>query len=125
MADLTNDLLNLARQTFGQLTDADKKLFDAVARHEEANFKSDADELNQPDTWEQWGVQRTLKADRLVWLVTTPAVAAFLSFRGLRLTGPHIESSHNALSFIVIKLDFIATALKNIVMLLRTIEIAH
>ena len=44
-----------------------------------------------PKNWEQWNGKRTLKADRIVWLLTEPKVARFLSYRGLRITGAKIE----------------------------------
>jgi sRNA-binding regulator protein Hfq len=104
-----DNLLNLARQKFGQLSDADEKLFRAVAQHEKANFKPDTEELNQPKNWEQWEPQRILKADRLVWLLTAPEVATFLSFRGLRITGAKIEGILN-LEFATISIPLIIEA---------------
>ena len=95
MANNSEKLITLATQKFGQLTDADRKLFRAVARHEVANFKADVDELNQPESAEQWGSVRTLKADRLVWLLTTPEASQLLSFRGLRISGAKIEGELN------------------------------
>ena len=95
MTDNSEKLIRLAEKKFSQLTDADKKLFDAVARHEVANFKSDVDELNQPESAEKWEPERTLKADRIVWLLTTPVASKLLSFRGLRISGAKIEGELN------------------------------
>jgi sRNA-binding regulator protein Hfq len=91
MPDSIDRLLTLARQEFGQLTSADKKLFYAVARHEEANFKANTDELNQLVSEDQWGFDRTLNANRIIWLVTTPETVQLFSFRGLRISGAKIE----------------------------------
>ncbi len=95
MANNSEKLNTLAVQKFGQLTDADRKLFRAVARHEVANFKADVDELNQPESAEEWGSERTLKADRLVWLLTTTEASKLLSFQGLRISGAKIEGELN------------------------------
>jgi hypothetical protein len=70
-ADSSASLIDLANQKFGQITDAEKTLFAALERQEVAKFQADAVELNAPASAEQWGAERTLKADRLVWLVTT------------------------------------------------------
>lgn len=88
-------LITLAEKEFGQLTHADKKLFDAIDRHEAANFKADRDELNQLESAEQWGTERTLKADRIVWLVTTPKVVEQIGFRRLQILGAKIEGELN------------------------------
>ncbi|MFB2898072.1 hypothetical protein ACE1CI_34590 [Aerosakkonemataceae cyanobacterium BLCC-F50] len=92
----TTELLILAQQKFAhQLTDADMKLFCAIACDKEANFKSSTENLNDPNKTEQWGTERTLGADRLVWLLTTPKVVEFLSFRGLRISGAKIVGDLN------------------------------
>ncbi len=95
MRNNSEELIRLARQEFSQLTDADKKLFRAVARHEVANFKADVDELNQPESSEQWGSERTLKVDRIVWLLTTSEASKLISFQGLRISGAKIEGELN------------------------------
>ena len=126
MRNNSEDLIRLAGQEFGRLTDADKKLFRAVARHEVANLKANLDELrnlslntvlfiwlllrqyncmagilfifqslNKPELAEQWGTERTLKADRIVWLLTNPEAIKLLSFRGLRISGAKIEGELN------------------------------
>src|SRR5690242_17294140 len=95
MANAINELLTLAQQELGQLTDVDEKLFYAVARHEVANFKADTDELNQPELVAQWATDRTLQADRLVWLLTTSEVVELIGFRGLRIAGAKIEGEFN------------------------------
>lgn len=88
-------LLDLAEQKFVQLSDADKKLFDAVSRHEVATFEEDLDGLDTLESVEQWKSENTLKADRLVWLLTTPEASKRLSFRGLRISGAKIEGELN------------------------------
>ena len=95
MRNNSEELIRLARQEFGQLTDADKKLFRAVTRHEVANFKADVEELNQPEFSEKWGTERTFKADRIVWLLTTPEVSKLLSSRSLVISGAKIEGELN------------------------------
>ncbi len=92
---LIKPLITLATKKFGQLEDVERKLFEAIERQEVANFKSDEDEANQLESAEKWGSERTLKADRLVWLLTTPEVSKFLSFRGLRISGAKIEGELN------------------------------
>ena len=81
-ADPPDSLIDLAGQKFGQLTPVEEKLFGAADRHEAVDFKANTDDLNDPASAEQWGEERTLKADRLVWLLTTPKAIELLSFRG-------------------------------------------
>lgn len=90
MAGTAEQLFNPAREAFGQLTAADKKLLRAVARSEEADFQVEAEELNNPVKAEKWGKERTLPANRLIWLATNPQACELLGFRGLRITGAKI-----------------------------------
>ncbi len=99
--DSPTSLRDLAAQEFSQLTEADKKFFDAVDEHKAADFRVDktdtdnTDNLNSPASADKWGKERTLKADRIVWLLTTPKAVEHVSFRGLQILGAKIEGEVN------------------------------
>lgn len=93
MSHSLDELLSLAQKQFGQLTNAEKKLFYAIAHDEVANFQTGIEKLDRPIKAKHWEAERTLKADRIVWLVTNEAASKFISFRGLRIIGAKIEGS--------------------------------
>lgn len=89
--DNTTKLLELAKQKFGTLTEAEKKLFESVAKDELANYSVKAEEDNDPAKAGDWGPERVLKADRLSWLCTDRKASELVTHRGIRLKGTLIE----------------------------------
>ena len=68
--DNASKMLALAREKFGDLTEADEKLFKAVATGEIADYSSDNKEEDDPAGADKWGEKRVIKADRITWLCT-------------------------------------------------------
>lgn len=98
--DRAAKLLELAEARFGgELTDADRTLFRAVANGEVADYGGG--DTAEGDTW---GPERTLQADRIRWLCTDPeAVKLVLRHAGIAIEGARIDGQLR-LSFV--QLDF-------------------
>ena len=89
--DNASKLLELAKEKFGTLTEAEQKLLKAVANGEIANYSAKEEKDNDPAKAENWGPKRVLKADRLIWLCTDKRTAKLVTHRGIRLKGARIE----------------------------------
>jgi hypothetical protein len=90
-APKTSRLIELARQQFGALTQAEEKLFRGAARGDSVDYNDGSKEKNDPNGSEAWGPDRVLKADRIVWLCTDEEASRGLTFRGLHIKGARIE----------------------------------
>ncbi|MBW4593844.1 MAG: hypothetical protein KME46_13250 [Brasilonema angustatum HA4187-MV1] len=114
MGDSADQLLTSAQEEFDTLTEAEEKLFRAVVEGKAADFSSDADELNDPAKSDQWNHERTLSAERIIWLCTNTKARELLSYRGIHIIGAKIEGELD-LSFATIEmpLKFIKCALSN------------
>jgi hypothetical protein len=75
------------------LTAADRKLFAAVARGANADFKASDAPLNDPAAAAQWPKERVLQADRIEWLCTDKDARASITERGIAIQGARIEGS--------------------------------
>jgi hypothetical protein len=80
-------LLNLARQKFGTLTEAEEKLFQAVAIGGLADYSTGSEEKDDPAKGDQWGQERVLRADRIAWLCTDLEASKQVTHKGVRVKG--------------------------------------
>lgn len=94
-------LLELAEAKFGELTKAEKKLFQKVADGGEAIYSSCNEKIDDPANAQNWGEDRLLKADRIVWLCTNSEAMKFVSHKGIIIIGARIDGEID-LSFAVI-----------------------
>ncbi|MEI2578608.1 hypothetical protein [Scytonema sp. PRP1] len=106
MGDSAEQLLTSAREKFGHLTEVDEKLFRAVVQGKAADFSSDADELNEPAKSDEWNHERTLSADRIVWLCTNTKARELLTYRGICIIGAKVEG-YLDLSFATIEVPLL------------------
>jgi sRNA-binding regulator protein Hfq len=90
-ADMSEQLLEIARNKFGQLNATHESLYCSAFKREIVNYSSDSEELNDPIRAAEWGEERTLQADQITWLCTDPNASALLSPRGLQIEGAKIE----------------------------------
>ncbi len=91
MTDRADELLKLARQHFGKLTQAETKLFNAVAKGEPAVYLAKDPTKDDPALGDQWGKPRTLLADRIEWLCTDREASQFVGHKGIQIIGAKIE----------------------------------
>jgi len=90
-----DELLELAGEKFGTLSQAEEKLFEAVANGEVADYSAESDEENDPADAKNWAEERVLKADRIAWLCTNRDVLALVTHRGISVQGARIEDELN------------------------------
>ncbi len=80
-------LIDLARQEFEtedeKLTEADIKLFTAVANGKDAEYFTGEIEDVDPSKAEDWGPERTLNANRIVWLCKNSEASALVAGFGI------------------------------------------
>ncbi len=93
--DNATKLLELARQKFGTLTEAEQKFFKAVANGEVADYNAEVEENNNPANAAKWGPERVLKADRIAWLCIDLQASNLATHRGIQLKGVRIEGQPN------------------------------
>lgn len=62
-----------------------------MERGENAVFSAEAEEENEPGEAEKWGEERTIKAERIAWLCTNPQALAWVTYRGIMVTGVLLE----------------------------------
>jgi hypothetical protein len=92
MADNAEKLVSMALDRFGQLTVSEEKLFRTSANGEIADYCVGSNE-DHPANVDQWGRERTLKAECIRWLCITPNVRPLLTADGLRVRGAKIEGA--------------------------------
>ena len=68
MSETGQTLLELAEKQFPDLSGAEKKLINAAAAGQEADYRSDDADTDDPGKWEHWGPQRTIRAEVIRWL---------------------------------------------------------
>ncbi len=91
-------LFTLAQEAFSELADSEYTLFRAIAKGRPADYRTSSEEHNNLDQALNWGVDRTLRADRIRWLCIEPEVWKLCLPRGIDISGAKIEGSLN-LSF--------------------------
>jgi len=85
--DAASDLLKLAKEKFGELTEAEEKLFRATANGEMVDYSSRSKKAINPANAAKWGPSHVLCADRIAWLCTDKRASQFVTHRGLEVKG--------------------------------------
>jgi hypothetical protein len=91
MADKAKQLVSMARDRFGPLTQTEETLFRATANGEVADYCVGSNEFDNPANVSQWGPERTLKAERIAWLCITPDVRPLITGNRILVKGAKIE----------------------------------
>jgi hypothetical protein len=88
-------LLNAAKLRFSNdLTIAEEGLMRA-AKIGEGVSVADLSNHADPATGAEWPKERTIRADRLLWLCTDPVASTLVNYRGIHIVGARIEGTLN------------------------------
>ena len=90
--DNTSKLLELATKMFGNLTEAEKTLFRAVATVTLADYSDQDEKKNDPAHADKWGAERIIKADRIAWLCEDAEASQLVPSRGIVVKGARFDS---------------------------------
>ena len=83
--------MELARETFGELTPTEEKFFRAVAIGEDVDFKKGDEKNDNPAKGATWGDERTLKADCIFWVCTDEEAKELVCYKELWIQGAKIN----------------------------------
>jgi hypothetical protein len=85
------NLIELALEEFGKLTDPEKKLLRRVAGGELADYSTKTEEHNDPANAENWDPNRALSAKRIAWLCTDKRAVQLVTHKGIMVKGARID----------------------------------
>ena len=85
------NLLELASNTFGQLSEAENILFRAVGEGKPADFSAKDEDKNSPLDYQKWGNNRTLQAEKIRWICEDIQAKTYLTSRGIHIRGLRIK----------------------------------
>jgi hypothetical protein len=100
---IETELLTLAKERFGEFSDAEVKFFTATAKGEEADYRSGNEKADNPENADEWGDKRVLRANVIEWLCTDRKALQFITHKGIDVTGVRVDGQLN-LEFA--KIDF-------------------
>lgn len=89
--DKAKELIRLATEQFGKLTDADRRFFEVVANGETADYRAGNADIDESANAEKWGDERQLKANRIEWLCTNAKATKLVTHKGIDIEGVFIE----------------------------------
>ncbi len=95
MSDKRERLLELANAAFPDLTDPERRVVEAAARGDRADFQSSDPQEDDPAKAESWGDDRKVRASVLRWLCVDPAVRRLVDPQGIQVRGALIEGDLN------------------------------
>ena len=72
------------------LTPAEEKLLEAAQKGQEADLRSGREEEDNPEHSENWGPERTIRAEFLYWLCTDPEAGRRVHAKGIWIRGAKI-----------------------------------
>jgi len=98
MRDKSERLLELAKAAFPDLSDSERKVVQAAAKGEPADFRSGDPEKDDPAKAETWGDDRKVRASALRWLCVDADARRLVDPKGVQVAGARIEGTLN-LSF--------------------------
>jgi sRNA-binding regulator protein Hfq len=84
-------LIDLAKEKFGQLTEAETKLFESAAIGEPADCSASDEKDNDPANAANWPKARTIRAKCITWLCTKPKALALVTHKGIQVRGTRID----------------------------------
>ena len=95
-SDNASKLLDLATKKFGTLTEAEEKLFQAVAYGEFADCSDRLEKNNDPNMAKDWDQNtRVIRARCIAWLCTDPEASAMVTHKGIFVKGARIDEQLN------------------------------
>jgi len=94
MAD-TSELLKLAKEKFGELTEAEERLFRDTANGQIVDYSIGDENVDNPTEADGWSDERVLRASRIAWLCTDKQALQFVTHRGLQIKGIRIDEEFN------------------------------
>src|SRR5947209_6357208 len=77
------------------LTESERKLWQAAATGALVNLRAGDDELDSPERWANWGSDRTVRAEVVTDLLIGDGEAASRTVKGVRLQGARIVGELN------------------------------
>ncbi len=99
------ELLKLAKERFGELSEAEVKFFTATAKGENEDYKSGSKEENNLENADKWGNERVLRANVIEWLCTDRKASQFVTHKGIDVVGVRVDGELD-LSFTTINFPF-------------------
>jgi hypothetical protein len=89
--DAAEELLKLAREKFGKLTEAEEKLIRKTANSKVADYSTGDQEADDPTNASEWARDRVLKASRIEWFCTDKQASRLITYRGVQIKGACIN----------------------------------
>src|SRR5260370_35850937 len=93
MSKKAEELELQARAAFADLSQSEVLVIRAAAEGVWADFRSPTLNENNPRRSVSWGVDRTIRADRLQWLCSDPSAQRHLHFAGIQVCAAKVEGS--------------------------------
>ena len=93
MTSKAEQLIELAEAAEFKLSEPELKLLRCVATGAVADFSDDDKERNNPERAGEWGEERRLSAELIVWVCTDREAREFIPHKGLWVVGAKIEGS--------------------------------
>jgi hypothetical protein len=87
----SEELLELAKDKFGKLTEAEEKLFRDTVNGEIADYSTKDEKIDDPEVADDWGDGRVLRASRIAWLCIDKQASQFATHRGIHVKGSRID----------------------------------
>jgi len=134
-ADNVEELISMAREVFVDLTAPEENFLRANAEGRVPNFCVGPEKDNDPANADQWGPERTIRADCIRWLCVTAKARPLIIGNRLRAMGAKIEGAlqldYSTIDFVVAfrccsftgKISFEGTSLLSLDFLVRACEI--
>ncbi|TKJ38749.1 MAG: hypothetical protein CEE38_03330 [Planctomycetes bacterium B3_Pla] len=85
------NLIELAKQKFGTLTEAEEKLFQAFANGQLADFSAKDATNNNPADANNWGPERTIKSEHIAWLCRDDHASELVAHNGIWVKGARVD----------------------------------
>lgn len=84
-------MIELSKEKFGELSEANEILILKVASGEIADFTIDLKEINHSKAADKWSKGRVLDAGIITWLCTDSEVSELVAHKGIRVKGARID----------------------------------
>jgi hypothetical protein len=89
--DYASELLKLAEEKFGKLTEAEEKLFRNTVNGEMADYSTGDKRADDPSNAVEWTPDRVLLASRIAWLCTDKQASQFVTHHGIQIRGARVD----------------------------------
>ncbi len=98
----TEKLLELARSQFGDLTPPETEMLKAAAEGGVAHFDGETDDQNDPACADEWGEERTIRADVIRWVCADKEASGLVDPIGIHVQCAKIEGGLD-LNFLTVR----------------------